>query len=354
MSIKKLLFISNHAAFFVSHRLNIYHEAKKNNFKFQLIFGNAASKHMENEAIKQLKKYSINYQKLNYSNNSFSILKDINSIIYISKFIKFYKPDIIHSASPKANIYAGILSKFFSNIGLVMSFSGMGYLYTGNKKNLLFFMKKKLFEITLSFIFSKKKKKIIVQNSHDYFFLKKKFKLDKRKIAKVTGGSGVNLKKFLNIKKKKTKNIVMVSRVLKNKGALEFFKAAEILKSKFPDWKFIIVGSLDYNSPDQINPQVIKDFKKRKIVIFKDHTRSIPNVLSKAEIFCLPSHREGMPKATIEALAAGVPVVTSDAVGCKESIINNFNGLIFKTHSYKNLANKIEILILNSNLRKKF
>ena len=61
-----------------------------------------------------------------------------------------------------------------------------------------------------------------------------------------------------------------------------------------------------------------------------------------------------MPKATIEALAAGVPVVTSDAVGCKESIINNFNGLIFKTHSYKNLANKIEILILNSNLRKKF
>ena len=146
----------------------------------------------------------------------------------------------------------------------------------------------------------------------------------------------------------------MISRVLINKGALEFFKAAEILKVKFPDWKFIIVGSQDYDSPDKISPDIINYYKKKKFVLFKNYRSDICKILSKTEIFCLPSHREGMPKSTIEALAAGVPVVTTDAIGCRESILPNKNGLLCKSKNHLSLANEIEKLILNPKLRNKF
>ena len=230
----------------------------------------------------------------------------------------------------------------------------MGYLYTEKQYNLSLLIKKFLFDKLLSFIFSKKKKKIIVQNNHDYLLLKKKFNLSKKNLIHITGGSGINIKKFSQIKRKKTKNIVMVSRILKNKGVIEFFKASQLLKLKYPDWKFKMIGSSDYNSPDKISRETIEYYQKKKIIIFEGYKKDISKILSKTEIFCLPSYREGMPKSTLEALAAGVPVVTSDAVGCKESILPKKNGLLCKKKNYKSLANQIEKLITQPEMRKKF
>ncbi len=170
----------------------------------------------------------------------------------------------------------------------------------------------------------------------------------------IKGGSGIYLEKYKKIKKKKSKNIIMVSRILKNKGIIEFCKAAELLKKKYPEWKFILIGTKDYLSPDTIDDQIINYYVKNKIIKLLGYKKNIINILSSSEIFCLPSYREGMPKATLEALAAGVPVVTSDAVGCRESIINNYNGYICKTGSYLSLANKIEKLILDPKKRKIF
>ena len=351
---KRLLFISNHAAFFVSHRLNIFKESQKNGYKFHLVFGSPASIKMEKYAIQKLKKLKVKFTKFNYSNNSFSFFNDLFSLIKMMYLIKQYKPDIIHSASPKANIYAGILAKLFNNVSLVMSFSGMGYFYTEKIGSLFFFFKKKIFDNLLFFIFTNKKKKIIVQNTNDYFLLKKKFNISKNDIVKIKGGSGIDLKKYSKIKKQKTKNIVMISRVLKNKGALEYFRAAKLLKIKYPEWQFIIIGSLDYNSADIINYDIIEYYRKKKIIIFKGYKKNILSHLAKTEIFCLPSHREGMPKATLEALSVGIPVVTTNAVGCRESILPNKNGLLCKSQNYKSLAKEIEKLIINPKLRKKF
>ncbi len=175
--------------------------------------------------------------------------------------------------------------------------------------------------------------------------------LKRKEIFLIKGGSGVNLSEFENLKKNQTKNISMISRIVSNKGVKEYLKSAEILKTKFPNWNFILLGSKDYKSPDQIDVKFLNYFTKKKIVKIFNFKDNIKEILKNTEIFCLPSYREGMPKAVLEALSAGIPVVTTNVTGCKDSIINNYNGLLCRPFSHIDLANKIEKLVLNKSLR---
>lgn len=80
----------------------------------------------------------------------------------------------------------------------------------------------------------------------------------------IKGGSGVEPVYFKNFKKKINKNIIMVSRIVSNKGVREFLFAAEILKTKYPDWNFILLGSEDYSSPDIVDKSYLNLFKKKR------------------------------------------------------------------------------------------
>ena len=193
-----------------------------------------------------------------------------------------------------------------------------------------------------------------MQNHDDLSLFKKILNLNNRNIHFVPGGSGVNLKKFNSRKKKTTKNILMISRITKNKGAIEYFKCAEFLKKKYNDWNFMIAGASDYKTPDKVDINYLKYLKKKKIIKFLGYKQNISEILKKTEIFCLPSYREGMPKVVLEALSSGVPVVTTNVPGCKESILNNYNGLLCAPFDYIDLSKKIEKLILSKKLRKKF
>ena len=93
---------------------------------------------------------------------------------------------------------------------------------------------------------------------------------------------------------------------------------------------------------------------EKKTIEYKGYTTNLNSILKNSEIFCLPSYREGMPKSILEAAAAGVPCIVSNAIGIKESIINNKTGLLFRNKDYKDLAKKISYLINNPKKRKEF
>ena len=139
--------------------------------------------------------------------------------------------------------------------------------------------------------------------------------------------------------------------MVKNKGIIEFIEAAKILKKDFPKWNFIIYGAKDYLSHDAFKLEDYKNELMNKTIIYKGFEKNIKKILNDTTIFCLPSYREGMPKSVLEALAAGIPCVVSDAPGCAESVKNNTTGLIFKTQDYNDLVRKLKKLIINSNLR---
>ncbi len=348
---KKIIVFANHAAFFISHRLNIYKEAKKRGYDFLLITGKESSISMENKSLKKIKKYKIKHKIINFNSYSFNLFNDVKSIVNILIIINKFKPDILHTVAPKPNLYGGIIAKFLNLKFTVISFSGMGFLFTGNL-SINNYIKKFLFETLLHFVYSNKKIYTIVQNKDDLNFLKKKYNLKNIKLIK--GGSGVDIKKLSNLKRKTNKNIVFSARLVKSKGIVEFIKAAIKLKKIFPDWNFHIYGANDYKSNDNFylnnyNSELIK-----KTIEYKGYTTNLNSILKNSEIFCLPSYREGMPKSILEAAAAGVPCIVSNAIGIKESIINNKTGLLFKNKDYKDLVKKISYLIKNPKKRKEF
>lgn len=348
---KKIVFLSNHAAFFYSHRINLFFEAKNRGYDFHLIFGSGSSIIMEKNAIKKIKKLKVQ-NTLYHFNANYSFIKNISALVKIFFFIIKYKPDILHSASPIANFFAAIIAIIYRKTKLVLSVSGMGYLYT-NKLNIMERLKKKIFEFFfLVFLNNIRNKIIIVQNRDDHIYFNKTLKINSNKIFLIKGGSGVNFRYFKKNKIiKNNKNVLMISRVVKSKGISEYLEAAKVLKKKYPDWNFNLAGSLDYLTPDKIDLDYFNYFLKEKIINYLGFVEDPLKLYLNAEIFCLPSYREGMPKTVLEASAVGLPIVTTNTVGCKESIVINKNGLLCKKKNFIDLSDKIEILIKNKKLR---
>lgn len=350
---KKVLYIVNHKSFFVSHRLKIAEEIQKKNFQTFLICGTDASKNMKREAETILKKKKINYKEINSDPSKFDILNDLKNIIKIYFTLKKYSPDIIHIASPKSLILGGLAARIFNKAGIVLSISGLGYLFT--EKNLKTKFLSNLFIIILKFIIKKKESILIVQNKDDYKLFFENLKINKEKI-KLIKGSGVNLNKFYPSKKRKKKYILFPGRLLLNKGILEFYESAKIVNRRFNNWKFLIAGASDYKSPVLIKKNKLKEILNRKFIKYLGHidNKKMPHLLSKVSIICLPSYREGMPMALQEGASSGLPIITTNETGCRDTIINNRTGYLVEKKSVNRLAKKLIKLISSAKLRKKF
>lgn len=352
-NIKKILYIINHKSFFVSHRLKIALEAKKQKFETFLICGTDASYSMKKEAEKILKKKKINFKEICSDPSKFNLILDIKYIYKTFLFLKEYRPDLIHIASPKALVLGGIAARLYNKSAVILSISGLGHIFT--EKNFKTKILSFLFIRIIKIITNLKKTMVIVQNKDDYVFFRKILKIKKKKI-KIIKGSGVDINRFFPRKNQKERLVLFPGRLLLNKGIIEFYESAKIINKKHKDWKFLIAGASDYKSPVLIKKYKLKEILKKSYITYLGHVdyKKMPKLLNKISIMCLPSYREGMPMVLQEGASSGLPIITSDVAGCNEVIINNRTGFLVKLKSVKMLVEKLMFLIENINLRQKF
>lgn len=144
---------------------------------------------------------------------------------------------------------------------------------------------------------------------------------------------------------------VLVSRLLYDKGIVEFVEAARIIKAKFKNVKFVLVGGVDVN-PSAINEKIVLKWVDEDLITWVGHVASVKPILSKASVFVLPSYREGLPLSIQEAMAMGMPIITSDAPGCIDTVIHKKNGFIVPIRNPKALADAMTHFIINPKLIK--
>ncbi|HYD92197.1 MAG TPA: glycosyltransferase, partial [Flavobacterium sp.] len=145
--------------------------------------------------------------------------------------------------------------------------------------------------------------------------------------------------------------IVLVARMLWDKGVGEFVQAARKLHLNKVKARFILVGAPDNSNPASISEAQLKAWNDEGVVEWIGHQKNIPTVLSSSHIVCLPSYREGLPKSLLEGLAAGRPIVTTDVTGCREVVRNGENGILVPSHNSSALADALLLLITTPDLR---
>jgi glycosyltransferase involved in cell wall biosynthesis len=190
----------------------------------------------------------------------------------------------------------------------------------------------------------KSAKKIIFQNKDDQnLFLKLKI-IKQKKLSDVVSGSGVDLKEYPISKLPKKPVFLMVARLLVDKGVREYVEAAKIVLSNYPNAIFYLAGYLDKN-PSGITADELESWINEGIIAYLGEMKSVQSALKSCRYFVLPSYREGTPRSSLEALSSGRPIITTDAPGCRETVVHKKNGLLVPIKNSVALADAMVTLL---------
>jgi glycosyltransferase involved in cell wall biosynthesis len=345
---KKIAYVINHTSFFTSHILPLAEGALRAGYDVKVFCGKGGSDEMEIEAKRVLKKKKIKFLDIGFLPASKNIFTEVKFLITFMKELKKYKPDIIHGVSLKGVLYSCIYSNIFKVKKLICFITGMGYFFT-NRLKLHEIIIKYVILFIIKITLKSKNTLLTLENKTDKLFFMNKLGIDRSKI-KMFNGAGVDLDKFFYDKSKKKNIVLFPARVLIEKGINEFLQSAKVLSLKYPSWKFNIAGTLNYKKNQKT---IIKD-EKIKNIKFLGYHKKIYKLFNESSIVCLPSYREGFPKSLIEASGSGCAIVTTNVPGCRDAIINNFNGYLCKPRDIVSLSNKLDIIISDKKIRNTF
>jgi glycosyltransferase involved in cell wall biosynthesis len=170
-------------------------------------------------------------------------------------------------------------------------------------------------------------------------------------------GSGVDVTKFVpssDREKSSPPIILMASRLLASKGVAEFVEAARLLKSRNLSARFVLLGDRDPDNPETVSAGQLADWAAERCMEVWGRREDVATILRTASVFVLPTYyREGVPKALIEASAAGLPCVTTDTPGCRDIVAHNVTGLLVPARDSRALADAIAALLVDDGMRQR-
>ena len=195
------------------------------------------------------------------------------------------------------------------------------------------------------FAFNHPNQSVIVQNQQDAKMLVEWGVLDSQKV-RLLRGSGVKIEEFTQFKEpEKIPTICFAARLIYDKGVSDFISAARLLKKRGVKVHFYLAGDSDIKNPSGLNDKDLKNLKENKDIEFLGHQTNIAKLYANSHIVCLPSYREGLPKALMEAAAASRAIVTTNVPGCRDAIIPNKTGLLVPVKDPEKLADALQWLI---------
>ncbi len=340
---KKLLMVVNVDWFFLSHRKEIAVKAKEAGWDVTIVTNDTGKSD-------EIKKLGLKFINLPMEATGMNPFKEIKTLSFLIKLYGKNKDAIIHHVGLKSILWGGLAAKYNNVKGVVNAVSGLGSLFT-NEKSLL---SKSLLKV-VKIGHKHKNLKVIFQNHDDeeLFLHKNIIEPSKKEFIK---GSGVDLTKFnfTTLPETGKVRIIFTGRMIEEKGVLVLIDAAKKLKPEFKDKiKFILVGGL-WSNPSALKREEIEALCDGDYVQWLGYRTDVKELLTKSSIVAFPSYyREGLPKSLIEANAIGRPIITTDSIGCRDTVEDGVNGFIIPIKDSERLAEKIRILVNDPDLRRK-
>ncbi|MCO7570701.1 glycosyltransferase family 4 protein [Pseudomonas chlororaphis] len=297
------------------------------------------------EKVQKLGAITVDYKFSRAGLNPFS---DVANTLKLAKSLKQIKPDLVFSYFSKPVIFgtfAAVLAGVKRRIGML---EGLGYVFTdtpsgtGYKVRVLRQVQALLYRLSFPFL-----ERIIFLNPDDPVDLIDKYRISVKKVD-VLGAIGLNLQDYPYSPSvtKSPISFLFIGRLLAEKGVNEYVAAARLVKKRYPQTRFVMLGGLDEENPGGLSAATLKQLVEDGLVVHPGHVSNVVDWIIESDVFVLPSYyREGVPRSTQEAMAVGRAVITTDVPGCRETVVDGVNGFLVPRWSAQKLAEKMLFII---------
>jgi len=300
------------------------------------------------EYVEKLRSEGVKFHNIEINNKGVNPIEELILLKNYFKTFKQVKPDLVLTYTIKPNIY-GVYSAGKLGIPVISNISGLGTVFLNN--NLSSIIARNLYKLSLKYA-----SKVFFQNPYDRdLFVKNK--LVNISKTSLLPGSGINPEKFSPIKVARKDNkfrFLMIARMLKDKGVVEYIKAAEIIKKKYPDTEFLLLGAIYTDNPTALKKDEIEIWEKKGVIKYLGKNDNVQDIIASCDCVVLPSYREGLSRVLLEGASMAKPIITTDVPGCRDVVEDNHNGFLCKPKNYHDLAEQMEkMLLLDENKRNK-
>lgn len=284
-----------------------------------------------------------------FSRGGLNPLNEFKNTIILYQKIKKINPYLVLSYFAKPAIFGTLAAKMAKVPRIFAMLEGLGYTFTdqpeglSTKTKIIRKSQIALFKLALPLADG-----VIFLNPDDPKDLLAKNNIEVKKVH-LLGGIGINLADYPFSTKHMNDNItfIFVGRLLKEKGINDYVNAAKIVKNKYPNTKFVVLGAADNSNFGSLTQKDIDSLVQTNLIVYPGRVDNVNKWLEDSDVFVLPSYREGIPKSTQEAMAIGRAVITTDVPGCRETVIDGVNGFLVPKWNPQALAEKMIYFIEN-------
>ena len=338
-----ILYLVTEDWYFWSHRLPIARAAR--DAGWEVLVATRVKNHGE-----QIEREGFRLIPIKMRRRSLAPWREFAAVAELIRIYRRERPDLVHQVAMKPVLYGSLAAALTGVPAIVNALAGMGYVFTASsvKARLLRPLIKKAFRWLLDRVNAR----LILQNPDDVAAMVAGTVAAER-IALIRG-SGVDTKAFAPAPEPEGKCLAaMVSRMLWDKGVGELVEAARILKERKIPIDVVLVGSPDPENPASIPERQLRAWDASGEIGWWGERSDIARIWAGSHIAVLPSHREGLPKSLLEAAACGRPLVATDVSGCREVVRPGETGLLVPPHDPKSLADALERLAADPELRRR-
>lgn len=338
----KLFLVVNVDSFFLSHRKDIALQAMKSGYDVTVLTKNTGKRN-------EIESLGIHFLDIPFERSGYNPIHELKCIYRIYKCYCQYRPEVIHHITLKAVLLGSLAAKFSHSRHVVNAISGLGYNFTNGRKGIMQILISLLIRVALKskyFFF-------ILQNPDDVEMIRD-LKLVPNENIYLIKGSGIDLKQYSYVvsRKKEILHILFPARILLDKGVKEFIEAAKKIRNRVKGKAlFLLAGDCDEGNLSVLRKEDLYPLLESGYIEWIGFQTDMFSVYQDCDIVVLPSYREGLPKSLIEACAVGRPIITTNVPGCKECVKAGWNGFLVPVKNSEVLAECIQYLIENQELR---
>jgi glycosyltransferase involved in cell wall biosynthesis len=282
------------------------------------------------EFVKKLEKIGCICVNIHLNRKGVNPIADLKLIYDLYIIYTKIKPDIIFNYSIKPIIYGSIAARL-ANINSIAINIGLGYTFINT--NIVTKISHLLYKFALQF----PQMVWFINEDDKNEFIKRDFVTQKKTL--VLPSEGVDTDYFKPQQKENSDFIfLLVARMLKDKGVVEFYEAAKIVKKQFPSVRFQLLGNVDLENPKGITQETLDKWDAEKTIEYLGYTKDIRNFVSNATCVVLPSYREGKGMTLIESGSMEKPLIATNVEGCKDIVMDNYNGFLCKSKDSQSLS----------------